>query len=362
MPTIHGKKISIITIGVIILLMEFIAEFSFASTIALTRTSSLPTIDVYRTEQFNVQFFKSCYGMQIQKLSQIMYQKDFFTSAAIKKEFNILKQRIITAIKLQGHFAFVDVALIRYPEENVAHCTIDVIDANDSQRQFHFLAKPNEIGHDPAHLIQHWKKYLETGFMIFGEKNAAPIFSLCPAQHCIFGFEDKRLQKYEKLFTTLVPIYKPELVKILRTDRNSANRAAAAYLLAHIKESHQLVKLLLPSIFDSEEEVRNAVMRVIGSVIAKDHGIEFPMAWLPRIIDFPATSDRNKALGIIRLLVIRKKYADYIKAHCIKYLLFNLKLYQPNLHNLAYDILKKISGKQYDAHDYEAWQNWAKSI
>lgn len=348
-------------INMILVLTEIFIKVGYCDTTVHSRAISMPTLDIYKTKQLAGVSVQNLYGREIKKLSEILYSKSNLYCEQNRNQFILLTDKIIDDIKKRGQFAYTGLTIIRYPGETQPHFTIDVVDLADKQRMIEFLPPPSKNIADVDHLIKNWLEYENIGFSIFYHDNKPPSFYNCPAHHCLFGFDDKRLCKYADIFNHLVPKNKNTLLKILREDKNPKKRAAAAYLLAHIEDSRELIQWLLPSIFDSNSVVRNNTMRVIGATLAKDKYIDFPMDVLFKALDFPDTKDRNKALYILSTLVEREQYANDVKRHGLDLLLEELKLLQPDLHDLAYLILKKLSGKAYADRDYRSWQQWADS-
>jgi hypothetical protein len=189
----------------------------------------------------------------------------------------------------------------------------------------------------------------------------APLFQACPAYHCIFGFDYPALHPYQAIFVEKVPADKSQLVNILQNDKEARKRGSAAFLLAHIKNSQELINILTPAMFDPDEGVRNNVIRVLGMTIEKMHNPDFPIEKVTTALNFPSATDRNKSLFVISGLIKQPRYAKYIREHAGQQLLDNLKMSQPNVHDFAYQILLTLSGKKFGERDYQAWQQWLES-
>ena len=153
-----------------------------------------------------------------------------------------------------------------------------------------------------------------------------------------------------------------QLVSILRKDSDESKRASAALLLAHMKNGNELIKVLVPSMRDPSDQVRNNVMRVLGATLSKIKVADFPINESVVALHFPSTTDRNKALYIISSLVEEPHYAHYVIRHAGQELIDELKLSQPNIHELSYEILKKISHKNFSDRDYSSWEKWLKKV
>lgn len=321
-------------------------------------SNNLYTLDIYGTNKLSIDLIQLKYHSEFNRLAKIMQSPSEINSNG--QMVADLFQKITVGIKSMGKFSFVNISPILYQNDKLTHFTIDIVDQNDKRRSFYFLPKPHRTIQDPDHLIATWMEYQNTGLSIFYKEKQFPSFASCPAHHCLYGFDRKELKKYKTIFDHLVEKDKSQLIDILRNDRDANKRATAAFLLAHIKSANELINILIPSIYDSNDEVRNNVMRVIGFTLLTAKGINVPISKIVPALDFPMTTDRNKALLIISSLVNNSTYAKYIIHHCSKELIAELKLQQPNVHGLAYMILKKVSGKNYSDRDYKSWEMWLK--
>lgn len=298
-------------------------------------------LDVYGTQQISANKIKKQFNREIKQIATILQSTESLNSKKNIQLFSKLMTNIISEIKKEGDFAYVNLSPILYPGDPVVHITIDIVDKKDQKRLSYFYSRPSGNIPDPHQLIKTWLEYERAGrYDIF--KNA------CLTRHCLYGFNDA-------YFDQLVPSNKLAITTVLRKDKNDHKRAVAAFLLAHIKDSHELVKILTYSIRDPNPVVRNNVMRVLGETL-NSNPISFPIEEAVKALDFPTTTDRNKALMIIAALVKQPRYAAYVAKHAKPQLLAELKLSQPNVHLLAYQILKKISGKNYSDRDYRAWE------
>jgi len=314
------------------------------------------TVDVYGTKQLTSQQVVSIYSKEIQTIASNIQSGVITAPKQDQSDYLFAMNKMNTNIKLKGQFAYVNISPIIYPNDPITHITIDVVEKTDKQRLSYFLPKPTQSISDPHHLIRYWQQYEQAGFSIVFKEKKFPDTKNCPAYHCLFGFDHPLLQKYQNTFE-LAEKYKHSLVRILRHDKDENKRAAAAYVLAHIKSKKELAKLLLPSINDSSSLVRNNTMRVIGA-IASDDEVNIPINNIVKALDFPSTTDRNKALYILSTLANKTENINHIKQHSGSYLIATLKLQQPNNHEFSYAILKKISGKNYSDRDYKAWETW----
>lgn len=325
----------------IIILLQFI------SILAYGLNTPIATIDIYGTNSLSAEKIFTEYKKEINEIAKAARQGT--TAAEAMK-------KIITGIKSQGNFAYVNLSPILYQHDPITHITVDVVENKDRHRLLYFQAVPKQDIPDQDHLIIKWQEYEKLGFEIVYRTHQFPDFKKCPAHHCLFGFEQEKLKKYESIFSEAEK-HKTNLINIMRFDKDAHKRGAAVFVLAHIKNPHELIEILLPAIHDSSALVRNNAMRVLGATLANNKSNHLPLDKIMTALDYPTTTDRNKALFII-LSMATDINAPYIKMHAGQRLLSILKLQQPNNHDFAYLILKKISRKNYDEHDFTAWEKW----
>jgi hypothetical protein len=318
-----------------------------------------PIVDLYRSNQITIDDINRKFGKEIKEARDIAKSagwRDPFSKNSTR--LNDLMGKITEGIRVMGNFSYLEISYVLYLDGKV-HFTIDIVDKEDEKRLSDFLPKPDKIVKDPDHLIEKWVEYDKAALISTTEDVKLKKDYECPVYHCIWGgFVNPKFKKYEKLFNSLVPKNKERIIEVLRNDKDAEKRAAAAFLLAHIQDGSELVKILIPSIYDSNSGVRNNVMRVLGSTLEKVEVSDFPVDKIIIALDFPSESDRNKALYVLLSLAKQPKYAKYISQHAGKQLIDELKMSQPNLHGNSYAVLTRISGQEYGERDYKAWQDW----
>ncbi len=315
-------------------------------------------IDLYRSKQITVQDITTQLGPELQQFAKAMPNPAQLGEQQDGHEMVEWLMKITQGINKMGRFSYVSVSPIFYPGDKHIYMTIDVVDKEDKARMLSYLPKPTGSYHDPDQLIKNWMEYEKLGFSIGFKEGIA--YKTCPAYHCIFGFDQPELQKYKGIFNTLVPRDQNQLTTILRKDKDENKRAAAAFLLAHMKDGHALIRILTPAMRDSSSAVRNNVMRVLAATLEKVKESGIPIEEVLREADAPNLTDRNKALYMMTALVDQPQYSDYIAEHSGDLLMAELKMTQPNVHSLAYDILTKISGLKLGERNYTAWEKWLK--
>ena len=320
-------------------------------------TSHVPyVVDVYGTQSLSLNEINQHYSLALMHMAEQIQKGESGDAVQLEEAM----QQVVAGIKKQGNFASVGISPIIYARDPKVYFTIDVVEAKDVARLRYFNPVLQASFADPDNLIAEWIAYEKAGFDLFYQYHVFPSFKTCPAHHCVFGFDAPSLKPYLSVFAAGVSKNKAALKQILYADSNEEKRAAAAFLLAHIKSTDELVQTLLPAMQDPSAKVRNNVMRVLGMTAGANPALHLPIRKIAEALNYPETTDRNKAMWIVFNLVQQPAYADYVLHHASRQLLNELRLQQPNNHDLAYAILQKMSGKTYSDRDYVAWEKWVK--
>jgi hypothetical protein len=260
-------------------------------------------------------------------------------------------------------FAFVKLSPISYfagPDAGKVYITVDVVERGDEERM-RFSPEPTEEIADPGGLIAAWAEYEERALALMrsGELDLSEGGVCRGGFHCALGFGHPDLEPYEERFIAKVPKRLDELCRAVRRDRDPARRAAAAFLLAYENDREQVIEALVPSIDDPSPLVRNNALRVLAMAQKDADAAVLPLAPLLRALEFPETSDRNKAGHALAYLV--KKAADRFRPAILReagdVLLEMAAMSQPNNRDPALHVLRALSGKDHGA-DVEAWRRW----
>lgn len=317
------------------------------------------TLDVYQSKQITAQQIDKMFGADLKQIAAMMISLNAFPTPKNSKDLMSKMGKLLGEIHKLGDFAYLSVSPVMYPGIKRISFSIDVVDKDAEKRMRDFLPKPQKMLDDPNHLIENWQAYEKDAFNYMIRHKIGKPYQHCPAFHCIFGFEQPGLKHYGEKFSREVPRFKKQLISILRNDRREQNRGAAAYLLAHLKDPNEIVEALSPSIRDSHSSVRNNVMRVLAGTAASAKVNRFPIDAAIKALSYPAESDRNKALYMLLSITTMPKYAAYVREHGCYDVVAQFHMAQPNLHDMAHNVLKNISGKNYPANDISAWDNWA---
>jgi hypothetical protein len=297
------------------------------------------TIDIYGSKKVSAETLCQSFEKEIAELSNATMQD--LTHNDVLESQERARRKIIYAVQAMGPFAYVNVTNVMYINEH-SHVTVDIVEECDQAVRMIFKPEPTEDVLEAQNLIDAWKRYEKLGRELMINTEKTQLFQSCPAFHCIFGFEDPKLKEFEHYFRENVSRQKAALIKVLQKDKNPEKRGIAAYLLAHIEDPNELATILIEQIDDPSKLVRNNVMRVLGGLFEKEELENIPLDKMITALNYPDTTDRNKAMYMIDGLVKNPQYASYVKAHANDLLLEHVKLKQPNLHDVANQILGKI--------------------
>ena len=271
------------------------------------------------------------------------------------------KRQITEEIKKNYGFLYVDLDIVLYPSENTHYTTIEVITKNAIEKlRFAPHPKPQKNTRHQPDLIDKMMTYNKIGWPLMLDKKIDSRTIKCPVYHCTQGFSHPALKPYLKTFNTGAIQEKKLITETLAHDPSAARRAAAAFLVGHFSNPHEILSVLSNHVEDNDEEVRNNVIRVMGSTMrtADIHKIDV----LPfiRLLDSPFDTDRNKSLVVLLSAADDELSKKIIIQKSGPQLLDLLRLKQPNNHLIAYALLKKISGEDFGEKNIGAWSNWVK--
>jgi hypothetical protein len=314
----------------------------------------LKGIDLYGSSAITIEELRMRFGAQIEKLAQAYEAGD--AEAFVKAN-----EEVTSGVRQVGRFAHVQVSLIKYydPGQPI-YVTVDVVEEGDRTRRMSFLPPPREEFGDPDGLFASWKEYERAGFALM-QKGEKVDPQNCPAFHCVFGFSHPDLARFLPVFDAGARKHRDLLLRIIREDRDDQHRGVAAYLLAHTKDAKTLTRAMVALMLDPSGYARNSAMRVLAYMAQHRRDVDIPVGPVLKAIDYPDTAERNKALYVLDGLADRPRHHRVIIREAGPTLLRLLRLLQPNNHDAAYSILKKVSGRQFSDRDYDAWTAWLRS-
>ena len=281
-----------------------------------------------------------------------------------KSTEDIIKKRLslIEKITQENGFLFVDFQTIHYPSGDKVYTTIEIVDKKHPERMRFVNTAPvggnieKKDSHRPD-LIDAMVNYTNTGIELIIHHQISPT-PLCPVYHCVAGFTHPKLNPYLDIFNQGAIKEKKLIINTLNHDPNPERRAAAAFLVGHFKDPHEIVIVLSPHVTDKSDAVRNNVIRVIAKTIVKAKITNLNVTPFLNALDSPYNTDRNKALYVLLYEANANASKKLILQKGGDKILSLMQLKQPNNHDPAYDLLKKISGKDFGSTNLRAWKNW----
>lgn len=320
-------------------------------------------IDVYGEDDKGSELIIKKYATAVAEIqstfvAEIFKNPEHVNETEIEK---ILFKRLalMEKIKKDGDYLYVNFDTVKYPGDKTNYTTIEVIKHQDPNR-LRFVdstAKQEKpIKHKPD-LIDEMAGFSKIASTIAMEKKPSNK-DVCPVYHCLSSFNHPKLKPYLNHFNSGVIKEKKLIVATLKNDPSTERRAAAIFLIGHLTDPHEIISVLTPYITDKDPTVRNNTMRVLATTLQKSHILDFDVMPLLVLLDSPEESDRNKSLWMLYSLVDSKTIALTVINNGGAKLIELLKLKQPNNHNIAYQILKKISGKDFGEYNIAGWSNW----
>jgi hypothetical protein len=321
------------------------------------RAPELVAIDIFGTEQITIEQLHATHGKELRDLGE----------ALMREDPGLQGDAILHELEKMGDFALIAPALVGYyePAGMKYYLTVDFVDRVDAARRMPFAPKPTGTYPDPDGLLGDWKTYESKVLELTQSRRMSAFRVECPAFHCLGDHTNVAVKDLATKFVARVPARFEELCAILRDDHEYNHRAAAAYLLAYSKDGPALVKVMLSAFRDSNQLVRNNAMRVISDIAFYHPELVIPLDPVLEALDYPMTTDRNKAAAILDGLLMQPGAAEQRRSVAIRAgstLLAMLRLRQPNNHNFAHRILKKISGQGFGDRDYASWEKWLRTI
>jgi hypothetical protein len=288
---------------------------------------------------------------------------DSWFAKGLKGDEAAMQMEIKLSEKIKSKFdlASADWTVMQFfePSDLAIHITLDVVEKADVQRRMPFRGAPVGIFSDPDGLLAAWREYEEVALNLVEAGEVNPDTEKCPAVHCPFGHSHKNLKRFEKVFSEGVKKNEKALIDVLNQSRSMDDRASAAYLLAYLNDAEKVATLMVPAVKDPEPLVRNNALRVLGDIAEKNKEVILPIKPLLEALDFPRASDRSKAVFAVMMMSSgSQQVREEILKNSIPVLLTLLKGNQPDQRDFSHNILRKVSGKEFPASDYLAWNNW----
>jgi hypothetical protein len=274
-----------------------------------------------------------------------------------------IRDKLRATLEQRVPLAYLEISVLTNSAPPPPHInvTIDVVEKGDEARRMPFRAAPTRELPDPGGLLAAVNELTAKYFDLLrsGGRDLRVTASECPVLHCLAPFTLPEFAPYLERFNTGAREHEEALYAVATESRLESHRANALLVLAHANDANRLLPLLSEAIYDPSAAVRNNAMRVLLFMAQRDPSRDYPLDALLAAFDFPAASDRNKAGGVLVALAKSPRYRDRIRATSVTVALHQLRLEQPVNHDLAYELLKVLSGEELGERDYSAWERWA---
>lgn len=324
-------------------------------------------VDIYGTSQDESNLILNEYAKEIAELSKFIISagtKEYHDKTEEKKILDawIRIENLKKEIKERYHFLYVNFSIIVYfNKKHNYFTTVEVVSA-DNPKRLHFIQNKNidQLPHKNIQkdLIDTMIQFNKIEVELLKNKNLKSTRKKCATYHCSPGFTHPKLKHYLKLFNVNAIKQKKLILDTLKNDLDVERRAAAIFLVGHFSNPNEIISILLPYVKDKDNHVRNNAMLIIVTTmeLAQIHQIDTSL--LHDFLESPYATDRNKALGILSEVVESALSKRNVIQNEGEKLIDLLQLQQPNNHDLAYIVLKKISGKDFGEYNIPAWRNW----
>jgi hypothetical protein len=311
-------------------------------------------IDVYGVDSdLSAKIIKK-YGVKLASLEENRLRSFFKHQKTTQMQAQISK--CIRDIQHEFFLPSIKVDTVYYPDSNQFFTTIDCCVFNKDDKAIF----ENYPSHHQMDIVDRMHFFIKkAGSFVVSHPQYANHLN-CRDFQCI----TPELPEFDtdlNYFRKMVPQSKLLIENTIFHDLNLERRRSAIFLLAYYQDPNEISKILVKLLSDKSYFIRHDALRVYGELYAKSLNLSVPIQKVLPSIHACDVAERNKALILVNEMAKHPQYHEAIKRE-VWQLIRLLQLKQPNNHLFAYDILKKISHKNYDASDLKSWQFWAKGL
>ncbi|MBI5884317.1 MAG: HEAT repeat domain-containing protein [Elusimicrobia bacterium] len=334
----------------------FVVALPAVSRAGVFSTASLQGFDIYRSQVVTEPYVRQKYGALLHEY--VLLRTDGRSS--FSRRARTLKDKIEVELKEDGKLAFANLYYMDYwtTAGRAAYITFDLVDGVDAKDRVKFKAAPTGTPADPQGLLAAWSRYKELGRSLQFSAQLGLARPSCPAFYCTYGSATPELSEFEKKFVSEVPGVKEQLREVLNTDAVPERRAMAMYLLSYLSDGNEVVEIAFKTVSDPDAGVRGAALQVLSDITTYHKDIPIEPSRLFPILDFPSTTDRSKALGVLIGLADNPVYEESLKKNPPPRIVELLKMRQPVIHDAAFAFLVLLTKESYSRKDFAAWEKW----
>jgi hypothetical protein len=305
-------------------------------------------VDLYGDDSAVGKRVLSAYQIQVTRLEEKRLQLESKYQNHIPQRLikPILRQRqlLCEQIKNTGGYVYANYDAVYYPTDRQHYVTIEVVTAKERDR-LKWISPP--LAYHPQQIIKHdvitlMQDYLDKGVQLMLSHQLKPTPPKCPGFHCLFGFDHPLLKPYRQKFDQGVQAQQSFIATTLAHDPDPERRIAAAYLIGEFHDPKQILNLLTKHVTDTNNGVRNAVVRVIAQTMHQSGLNKINVLPFVELINSPDESDRNKALFVLLEAAEVPQQKRIINQRASKIIRQLARLKQPNNHAFANLLLNKL--------------------
>lgn len=274
-----------------------------------------------------------------------------------------LRASLVAGVKKFGDFGWTRLTESEVgSERNVKMILLmfDVIEKQDMATRFPFRSAPTGAVPDPSSLIEDWNRFTALGWKRVRGGEVPAERGDCPAFFCPEGVTagDSEIDALKDKIENRVPSNEALLSRILEEDRNPKRRAAAIFLLSFLDDGSKVSEYAARGMFDAEPSVREAATSVFSDIAVYHKDVPIPVHKVMRLIDSPYPEDRGRALALALSLADNPDYESYLVSTVATDIVKLLRAKNQANHEMAHTVLTILSGEDFGAKDYDAWENW----
>lgn len=321
----------------------------------------LKGVDLYRSAHLTLPQVENTMGQELRAYAALAAS----SRADSAKRAAEAREHIEARLRELAPLAFARLTYDQYVTSagRTAYITLDVVDKEDAARRMPFRAAPAGQAADPHGLLETWRGYVALGTRLRDQAvldvSERPD---CPGFYCSWGSSTPELANDERRFVDGARGDKTALLSVLTQDAQPWRRAAALYVLSYGQDGPKISRLASDALLDPAPEVRRAALDILSDIALYHKDVPVDVARVLSVLDYPLTSDREKAMSVLVGLADRPAYRSYITARAAPDLVRLLRLSQPSNHDLAFTLLAMLSQQSYDQHDYDAWARWSDGV
>ena len=259
-------------------------------------------------------------------------------------------------LKKSGKFAYTNVSSAGYGDRK-SYITVDVVEQGDEQR-FRPNAAPTGSVAVPQDVLDWLKRYEKASFQMF-QVNPRRMRDIDEGHYLD---SDPGLREYEEKMLEMVPANYDVLVKARREDKDPVKRASCATLLGWAKNKKAVILPLEEALKDPESQVRsNAARSLVPIAYLSAHtALPFPIQPILDMLQYPAASERNKAVSILLQLAGTPENHQAIRSQGGGILVQLAGARQPVQREHSLTLLSMVTGESY-GKDVDKWRAWWKA-